>query len=645
MYVKNLFIENMGAIEKLQLLENDLFKVDDLPKPIILVGQNGSGKTTLLSSIVDALYELANSTFDDVLPKNGMGYNYFKVSGSSNVRVNQQYGFSYVLFQENTEPYEYIDKNGNLTFEVCKNKTNDLLTLSNKWSDDKNYKQSTPTKDRKEFEEDFSRNTYCYFPSDRFELPYWINKETVLKNEQFNDTSKFNGKLDKDILIRKALGDIKSWILDVFLDSRTDVVFDEKSNPSATKPLDHIQQLQQSVKNIEDILSSILQKDILLNLNYRGQGSSRIKIVDKATSLDYIPSLDNLSAGQSTLLSIFATIIKHSDKSDINKSIVLSEIKGIVLIDELDLHLHIGLQKDVLPQLIKLFPKVQFIVTSHSPFFLAGMSKTFSNNDFLMVNMPNGNLLTNFDDFEEFNKAYEIFSDLTNAYKTEFQVLKEEVAKSNKPLIITEGKTDWKHLKKALEKLNAEYPNLDIEFLEYEDDINMGSSVLNAMIHGLQKVPHDKKVICIFDRDEKAIMKEYGQVEFNNHRNNIYSLCIPKISDDIDDISIEFYYREQDIKTLDNDERRLFIGTEFHSPSANSICGTYQTKAINKVNKQVIIDQDVFKSDDRAWVNSIALSKNAFAENIMKDIAGFDNFSLDNFKLIFDVIKDIVDES
>ena len=69
----------MGAIEKLQLLEEDLFKDDGLPKPIVLIGQNGSGKTTLLSSVVDAMYELANNAFDDILSTRGAGYSYFKI--------------------------------------------------------------------------------------------------------------------------------------------------------------------------------------------------------------------------------------------------------------------------------------------------------------------------------------------------------------------------------------------------------------------------------------------------------------------------------------------------------------------------------------------------------------------------------------
>lgn len=45
-------------------------------------------------------------------------------------------------------------------------------------------------------------------------------------------------------------------------------------------------------------------------------------------------------------------------------------VVGIVLIDELETHLHIGLQKTNLPFLTKFFPKIQFIVSTHSPYIL-----------------------------------------------------------------------------------------------------------------------------------------------------------------------------------------------------------------------------------------------------------------------------------
>lgn len=44
-----------------------------------------------------------------------------------------------------------------------------------------------------------------------------------------------------------------------------------------------------------------------------------------------------------------------------------AQVPGIVLIDEPELHLHLDLQYQIMPMLIELFPKVQFIVATHSP--------------------------------------------------------------------------------------------------------------------------------------------------------------------------------------------------------------------------------------------------------------------------------------
>lgn len=49
-----------------------------------------------------------------------------------------------------------------------------------------------------------------------------------------------------------------------------------------------------------------------------------------------------------------------------------SELKGIVIIDEIDLHLHPKLQKQLVGQFSKVFPKIQFIVSTHSPIPLLG---------------------------------------------------------------------------------------------------------------------------------------------------------------------------------------------------------------------------------------------------------------------------------
>lgn len=70
------------------------------------------------------------------------------------------------------------------------------------------------------------------------------------------------------------------------------------------------------------------------------------------------------------------------------------------------------------------------------------MAKKFNKDDYIVVNMPSGKILNTYDEFEEFNKAYEVFENLTNDYKKERDLLKTEIEKSTKPIIITEGKTD-----------------------------------------------------------------------------------------------------------------------------------------------------------------------------------------------------------
>lgn len=50
------------------------------------------------------------------------------------------------------------------------------------------------------------------------------------------------------------------------------------------------------------------------------------------------------------------------------------EGRGVVLIDEVELHLHPAWQKDVLPNLLKTFPRVQFFVTTHSPLVLSQLN-------------------------------------------------------------------------------------------------------------------------------------------------------------------------------------------------------------------------------------------------------------------------------
>ena len=46
------------------------------------------------------------------------------------------------------------------------------------------------------------------------------------------------------------------------------------------------------------------------------------------------------------------------------------DLEGLVLIDEIESHLHVELQRKIMPILMELFPNIQFLLTTHSPFIL-----------------------------------------------------------------------------------------------------------------------------------------------------------------------------------------------------------------------------------------------------------------------------------
>ena len=86
-------------------------------------------------------------------------------------------------------------------------------------------------------------------------------------------------------------------------------------------------------------------------------------------------SFNELSDGYSSVIYIVSDLILRMDKNWLLEDKISEyDYQGIVLIDELETHLHIVLQKKIFPFLTKFFPKIQFIVTTHSPYILNSIS-------------------------------------------------------------------------------------------------------------------------------------------------------------------------------------------------------------------------------------------------------------------------------
>lgn len=84
---------------------------------------------------------------------------------------------------------------------------------------------------------------------------------------------------------------------------------------------------------------------------------------------------------------VFSIVIDLAYRSYILNEDIESE--GVALIDEIELHLHPTLQQEILQRLRRTFPKIQFIVTTHSPLVISNF-KSDENNKIIKL-MHNGN--------------------------------------------------------------------------------------------------------------------------------------------------------------------------------------------------------------------------------------------------------------
>jgi hypothetical protein len=238
----------------------------------------------------------------------------------------------------------------------------------------------------------------------------------------------------------------------------------------------------------------------------------------------------------------------------------------------------------------------------------------------------------------------------------------DEITHSNKNLIITEGKTDWKHLKNALSnfKIRGEYQSLAFEFFEYEDDVQMGNSTLLNICKYQSLFKNEYLKVFIFDSDEPNINNAHKDSIFKYYGNNVYSLILPvplhRKTTPL--ISTENYYTDDEIKTLDINGRRLFLANEFDKETCkhltiNNVYGLDINKNIpdnhildNKVYKvegaETILKKDIFNYCNK---QNIALTKNDFAENILNKTKPFDKISVDTFRLVFDILTKIQKDS
>ena len=147
-------------------------------------------------------------------------------------------------------------------------------------------------------------------------------------------------------------------------------------------------------RNQEDFENE--QKNVLQNLGYRDpalecvrkaallmlQDADEIKVrrnplrmVVLRNGLEY--RVDQLSDGEKCTLALLGDIARRVAMANPCRDNPL-EGNGVVLIDELDLHMHPAWQRKILSVLQELFPNIQFLITTHSPQILGEVDRNYN---------------------------------------------------------------------------------------------------------------------------------------------------------------------------------------------------------------------------------------------------------------------------
>ena len=376
MYVNNIKIKNYGSIEEFEINAN--FNEDGSPKPIILMGKNGSGKTLLLSQIIQAILLYKSDKYNEMPEKDKNQL--YKVMSTAYIKNDKEESFVSVSFDNKKYNYvEVMSKNPNSTIEK-----NSYPDYTSKLRNNADFKETGMYND-KTGELDYDKNVCLYFPVDRHYIPGWKNNN--LKSN-IGAENRIIGINTRNILCNTIQNDFEGFIINsvvdqylydhkVFVQNNGKFIVDSLGNPV----INYIGKNNSIINFINSILSEFKNDKYNRKRLYISRKENRkigvMGIKSNGDDEEIIDSFSKLSTGEYSLLSMFTAILMDYDKTQSNSSFNFHDIKGIVLIDEAELNLHIDLQMNALPRLMKKFKNVQFIITTQSPFLIYGINDVY----------------------------------------------------------------------------------------------------------------------------------------------------------------------------------------------------------------------------------------------------------------------------
>ncbi|MGM8229092.1 AAA family ATPase [Cellvibrio sp. ARAG 10.3] len=570
MLFKKIEIDNVGPISRINI---EFPKREDGPKPLVIVGENGSGKSILLAHLVNALIVGKQMVFEDVEVEKGK---VFKYRSPKYVKSGEHFSYSKVEFETGELVQEWQLILTRKDFEEKLGYTPPRKDWTKIDISQTSHFESTFNTNSQNTQSIFKKQCCLYFPVNRFEEPAWLNIHNLKAQANYTDLKKITGISNRELICTSPLKNNNNWLLDLLFDRQ---LYDlnilnaplqlAQNQPKKMFPI--FNGFSGQSANIYEAVLNVIRVVLRESGNIRlGAGARKDRQISVMKDEKiWVPNLFQLSTGEVQLINLFLSIIRDYDLSD-GKLNNLSDIRGIVIIDEIDSHLHTIHQKEVLPKLIKSFPNVQFIITTHAPLFLLGMDEEFGSDGFEIINMPDGSEVAA-NDFSEFVAAYEAFRQ-TAKHRAE---IKAEIEHHSKPVVFVEGDYDIRYLNKAADFLEKREL---LDRVQLKDGSGFGNldKIWKSYNNSISEVLPNK-IILLYDCDTN---------KQDNDKNLVFKRVIPSVPGNPISVGIENLFSIDVIDKIELENPQFIdIQEEGKARTRGNEITLPSTKSVNKDEK------------------------------------------------------------